>query len=82
MLIVGIAAAMAFVVLHGPSDQTTYTLYRDSMTGAAMRIHVATFDAGDGEEYNRINCGLVQEQMKRRLEVKVRYWCEKGRFKQ
>jgi hypothetical protein len=32
--------------------QGVYPLYRSSVTAEGMRIHVATFDAADGDEYN------------------------------
>jgi hypothetical protein len=61
-------------------DSTVYTLYRGSVTDP-MRIHVATFDSADGEDYNRENCdharGLFQEQPG----ILVKYWCEKGRYR-
>lgn len=57
------------IILAGCATRTpTYTLYRSSVTGP-MRIHIATFDSNDGIEYNR------------QPGVKVRYWCEKGRYR-
>jgi len=44
------------------------------------RLHVATFDAAGGGDYNRQNCGIAQELFQQQPGVKVRYWCEKGRF--
>ncbi len=56
-------------------------LYRSSRDFPEMRIHIATFDADEKFEYNWENCqvaaGLFQEQPG----VKVRYWCEKGRYR-
>lgn len=61
-------------------NESPYTLYRGSVTGP-MRIHVATFDSADGEEYNRENCQIAVDLFQRQPGVKVRYWCEKGRFR-
>ena len=59
---------------------STYTLYRSSVTGP-MRIHVATFDSDNPEEYNRENCQVALELFQQQPGVKVRYWCEKGRYR-
>jgi len=76
-----ILAALPF--LAGCSDliagSTTYTLYRSSVLGE-MRIHVATFDADGDEEYNRENCKIAASLFANQPSVKVRYWCEKGKF--
>ena len=66
-----------------PADDDVYTLYRDSalVNGQEMRIHVATFDAVDGESYNRENCQIGQGLFQNQPGVTVRYWCEKGRFR-
>jgi hypothetical protein len=46
-----------------------------------MRIHVASFNAVDGEAYNRENCELAQQLFQTQPEVKTKFWCEKGTFK-
>jgi hypothetical protein len=65
----------------GVPDTHVYTLYRDSVGDQNMRIHVASFDAVDGEAYNNENCEMVRDLAQARPWVKVRFWCEKGRFK-
>jgi hypothetical protein len=72
----------AFAVVNCSAD-STYTLYRDSVTegGSAMRIHVATFDAANGEDYNRENCEVAQQLFSAQEGVKTRFWCEKGRYR-
>jgi hypothetical protein len=45
--------------LSGCTDNDTYTLYRNSPSFSDMRIHVASFDTGDGENYNRENCQVA-----------------------
>lgn len=61
------------------AQSSAFTLYRSSVTGP-MRIHVATFDAADGADYNRENCQVALGLFQAQPGVKVRYWCEKGRF--
>src|SRR5262245_56930149 len=62
-------------------DGSTYSLYRNSVTSEAMRLHVATFDSGDGENYNRENCDVARELFQKQPGVRVRFWCEKGKFR-
>lgn len=76
-------------------DGGAYTLYRSGVyvpaaevlrpglksEVEALRVHVATFDAGEGEEYNRENCQTAQQLFQSQPGVTVRYWCEKGRFR-
>jgi hypothetical protein len=54
----------------------------DSVTGRQMRIHVATFDAADGEDYNRENCIAARDLFMGQPSVVVRYWCERGTARQ
>lgn len=63
------------------SDSEVYTLYRDSVLSPAFRIHVATFDAKDGRDYNRENCMIARDLFQRQEGVQVNYWCEPGRAK-
>lgn len=61
-------------------DRAPYTLYRGSIVGD-MRIHLATFDADEGRNYNQNNCQLAADLFQQQPGVTVRYWCEKGRFR-
>ncbi len=71
----------AVVALMGCNiESDTFTLYRSSVVGAE-RIHVASFDTKDGTEYNEANCRLAGDLFQQQPGVKVRFWCEKGRFK-
>lgn len=63
------------------TDDSPYTLYRDSVSGESMRVHVATFDAAENDQYNRSNCAQAQNLFQHQRSVKTRFWCEKGRFK-
>jgi hypothetical protein len=66
----------------GWSDSSTYTLYRDTLVeNVTPRIHVATFDAGDNEQYNRENCEQARKLFQAQPSVQTKFWCEKGRFK-
>jgi hypothetical protein len=62
-------------------DGSTYTLYRSSVMADMPRIHVATFDAQDGEKYNRENCQIAADLFLAQPGVIVKYWCEKGLFR-
>jgi hypothetical protein len=46
-----------------------------------MRIHVATFNASDGHNYNMSNCQIAQELFQKQDGIKTKFWCEKGIFK-
>ena len=61
-------------------DAGTFVLYRNSVSDSNMRIHVATFDATDGEAYNRENCQVAQALFQAQPGVKTKFWCEKGSF--
>lgn len=61
-------------------DNDTFTLYRSSPVGSE-RVHVASFDTKDGNDYNEANCRLAGDLFQQQPLVKVRFWCEKGRFK-
>jgi len=80
-----VEALIAIAFLTGCDYSNVYTLYRNSPTvgeihGEKARIHVATFDAAQSEEYNRLNCETAR-QLFAAEGVTVRYWCEKGRFR-
>ena len=72
--------AVAFLGACQP-DGHVYTLYRSSVPNPRARVHVATFDAADGDEYNRGNCEIAADLFTRQPGVVVRYWCEKGGFR-
>lgn len=65
-----------------PDGKFAYTLYRSSplLGGEKQRIHVATFDAMAGREYNRDNCEIAKKLFQDQPGVKVTYWCERGYF--
>lgn len=58
-----------------------YTLYRSSVTDPRVRLHIATFDTANRDEYNRDNCQIAAELFAKQLGVVVRHWCEKGGFR-
>jgi hypothetical protein len=66
-------------------ESKVYTLYRSGVLDPKMRLHVATFDADDGnttEEYNRDNCEQARGLFQSQPGVGTKFWCEKGRFKE
>ena len=65
----------------GLAGSDTFTLYRNSVVDANMRLHVASFDSADGEAYNRENCEVAKQLFKAQPDVKTKFWCEKGPFK-
>ena len=69
--------------ISGCDSDNVYTLYRSSATlgGGIARIHVATFDASDGQRYNMENCETAMKLFSQQPSVTVKYWCEKGRYK-
>lgn len=71
---------LASVSIAATAD-STYTLYRNSITDQSMRIHVGTFDSVDGSEYNRENCAQAAFLFQGQAKVKTKFWCESGRFK-
>jgi hypothetical protein len=77
------AALGVVLLLSGclESGRDTYTLYRASSADPSMRIHVATFDAAEGSDYNRQNCDIAAGLFAKQPGVIVRYWCEKGGFR-
>jgi hypothetical protein len=73
----------------GPSEQSVYTLIRSSVIDSRpgrdesrppLRLHVATFDAADGEAYNAGNCEAARNLFQKQSGVTVRFWCERGRY--
>ncbi len=63
------------------SQNESYTLYRNSVIDKTMRLHVATFDAKDGEKYNQENCEIARELFQKQDGVITKFWCEKGVFR-
>ena len=68
------------------SGKNVYTLYRSGAVIQSVRIHVATFEtAGESEYWNKDNCEQVAgilDQAKTKEKYPVRFWCEKGRYKE
>jgi hypothetical protein len=79
----GLLAIVAALLVSGCNQAEVFTLYRNSVTsgGEAMRIHLASFDADNGPDYNRQNCEIARELFQGQAGVRTKFWCEKGRFK-
>ncbi|QJS27159.1 hypothetical protein [Rhizobium ruizarguesonis] len=69
------------IVASCNDDGSQYTLYRSSVLDAKMRLHVASFDTANGDDYNSENCQIAAGLFANQPGVQVRYWCEKGRFR-
>jgi hypothetical protein len=77
----GLCIMIAGVALLGCSDSAVYTLYRNSLVIENARLHVATFDAAEGEPYNSEQCLAARDLFQQQPGVRTRFWCEKGRFR-
>lgn len=75
-----IGTALFLSACSESSSGETYTLYRGSIVGN-MRVHMATFDAAEGNGYNQTNCQIAADLFARQPGVSVRYWCEKGKYR-
>lgn len=76
-MLIGVAA----ITVGFWGDGDTYTLYRTSVMDEHDRIHVATFDAAAGEQYNHDNCQIAAELFQKQDGVKTKFWCEKGKYR-
>ncbi|CAM5770350.1 hypothetical protein LMIY3S_03144 [Labrys miyagiensis] len=85
MAVLLLAAAVAGVIAgakwHGADDGAIYTLYRSVAQSEVGRVHVATFDAVEGEAYNQGNCQAAAQLFLAQPGVTTKFWCEKGRFR-
>jgi len=63
-------------------DTNTVTLYRNSVIDINWRLHIATFDAAEGFDYNWGNCLIAKELFNAQRNVKTTFWCERGTFKE
>jgi hypothetical protein len=68
-------------LLSACKTDDAYTLYRSSPILPDARIHIATFDAKDGANYNRDNCDLAKQLFSAQPGIITRFWCEKGKYK-
>lgn len=60
-------------------EADVYSLYRASEKDRLAAIHIATFEAEDGQEDNAGICWQVAEMLQARPEATLRYWCKPGR---
>jgi hypothetical protein len=75
-----VAALLLSVQATGWAQDGTFTLYRSSAFDQLARVHVGTFDAADGTDYNRENCEQARQLFQAQPGVKVRFWCEQGAY--
>jgi len=57
------------------------TLYRSSLLSNNSRIHIATFNTKEWVEYNEGNCQITKSLFQNQKNVKTKFWCEKGEYK-
>ena len=62
-------------------EEKVYTLDRDSILLEGERIHFATFDANDTEQYNKDNCLSTADLIMKLPNLQEKYWCENGYYK-
>lgn len=79
--LVAISSSIALLVGCSLIDDSTFTLYRSSVTDPLMRVHIATFDTDNKAAYNQGNCDLARDLFQKQDGVKVKFWCEKGRYR-
>lgn len=70
------AAVILLVSACSPRTEPV-RLLRTSTAGPELRLHVATFDAKDGESYNRDNCETAAKLFQAQPGVEVRYYCDR-----
>ena len=51
----------------GVTDSNTYPLYRSSVLDGVNRIHIATFDAEDGDDYSE-GCQAYADAIQEKIE--------------
>ena len=67
------------------------TLYRNSPLDYGMRVHFATFDTGDTEDFNFQNCDMTARILNFNVDAaskaegtlrdpRLGFWCEAGRY--
>lgn len=76
----GIALLLATLLAGCSPSGSKFTLYRSSPTDPAMRVHIATFDAAEGEKYNAFNCNWAVDLFSEKAHESVRFWCERGEY--
>jgi hypothetical protein len=75
-----LTAGLSGTSLHASDGTQTgkvvFSLYRSSLVDSGMKVHVATFDAGEGKDYNFENCWLAAQLFSGQENVRIAYWCE------
>ena len=85
--------ALASQVAACGGNEGEVTLYRNSPIDRQMLVHLATFDASDGQAYNYGNCSMAARLMNANMEASaekegldphsgVGFWCENGAFEE
>jgi hypothetical protein len=67
------------------SEDDVATFYRTSPVIENARIHIATFDTGQGKDnfkYNWKNCMYTAKLYQAQPGILTKFWCEKGFYKE
>lgn len=70
------ALALLLVGCGGGTD--AYNLFRNSVLDPNLRIHVASFDAADGDKYNNENCNVAAQLFQKQEGVKTRFGAKRA----
>ena len=91
-LMIGIAVlAIALTAACNSKPDTTYTLYRNSPLGRSDRVHFATFNAAESNDFNRSNCSMSARLLNANFAASAKaegkdpiagigFWCEPGSY--
>ena len=76
---IAVALLLTSAALAQPADErAVWTLYRENTVDHKTAVHIATFDAAQGERYNREHCLIVRDLLQGPPGGRIRYWCEPG----
>jgi len=77
----GLIPIMLALMMAGcTTSEEPYSLYKTPLMGQQTRLHVFTFDASGGREYNKNNCQLALERFEKEQGGKFKFWCELGGY--
>lgn len=85
------ALALSGCTFQASANKPTSTLYRNSPIDYGSRVHFATFDADDTQDFNMQNCVMTARVLNSNMDAankaegnqrdpKLGFWCEPGQF--
>lgn len=77
--------------LESSANKPASTLYRNSPLDYGSRVHFATFDADDSQDFNMQNCAMTARVLNSNMDAankvegnqrdpRLGFWCELGQF--